>query len=257
MEAFRISAISIFSALFIMIAANGCAKKEEVKHLDKKEVEAIISEYIRSHPQEILAATKKLEQEQRAAQEEAQLRQALANRVDVPSGDSPSHGPADASITIVEFSDFQCPYCARSLGTVATLMERHKGKARLLFKHNPLDFHKQAPLAHKASIAADKQGKFWEYRQQLMSSQSEWGQAADSRGKLIEYAKELNMDVAKFEADMDNPESQENLDNDLALGAKLGVQGTPTYFINGVKVVGARDLAHFEKVIATIAAIDK
>ena len=239
--------------LFLSLAIAGISPPPS-RAMDKNEVEKIIQEYLSAHPEEVAAAMRKFQMEQRIAQQEAEIRLALRNRVDVPVGDSPAMGPDNAPITIVEFSDFQCPYCARSVATVHTLMERHKGRARLVFKHSPLAFHAKAPQAHRASMAAGEQGKFWEYRQALMAKQDDWGKANDSRARFIAYAGDMGMDAEKFAMDMDNPEFQKRLEADQELGLAMGVQGTPTYFVNGAKVVGAQDLAYFEKVIKAVTA---
>jgi len=242
----------LFPALLLSLAIAGISPAPAAA-MDKQEVEKIIQEYIKNHPEEVASAMQKFQAEQRIAQQEAELKQSLANRMEAPVGDSPTQGSADAPLTIVEFSDFQCPYCARSVGTIHALMKNHTGKARLVFKHAPLPFHAKAPAAHKASMAANEQGKFWEFRQILMATQQDWGKVEDGKAKFITYAKQLGMDAARFERDMDNPKYQRILDEDMALGKKLGVQGTPTYFINGARVVGARDLAYFERVITAVS----
>jgi len=221
--------------------------------LDKKEVEAIVREYIKNNPQEISAAMQKFEADQRAAAQEAAVKQALANRKTVPIKGSPFTGPAKAPVTIVEFSDFQCPYCARSLGTINQLMNNHKGKIKLVFKNAPLPFHDKAPAAAKAAMAAHAQGKFWEYRDALMAKQNEWGQAADPKANFVAYAKEMRLDVARFEKDLANPAFEKRLEEDKAVGAPLGVQGTPTYFINGAMLVGAQDISQFERIVMEVS----
>lgn len=248
----RVGAILCVTVAFALWA-NGCVSENENKEMGKAEVEAIVRDYIKNNPQEITAAVKQFEQQQRQAQEQAQLNQALQQRVEVPIGSSPSQGPSDAPITIVEFSDFQCPFCARSVPTIQALRANHPDQTRLVFKNAPLDFHTQAPAAHKAAMAAGEQGKFWEYRQILMAHQQEWAKEVDGKEKFIAYATQLEMDIAKFEKDMQNPEYEKVMTEDNALAKKLGVQGTPTYFINGAMVVGARDLGYFEKVLSEVA----
>jgi protein-disulfide isomerase len=232
----------------------GCAeKKTATAEEKKKEMESAVRDYIKNHPEEVVAALQSGQEKQRQAQEEAEIKQALANRVEVLIGDSPSQGPADAKITIVEFSDFQCPFCARSMETIDALMDRHKGGVRLVFKNAPLPFHDKAPDAAKAAMAAGFHGKFWEYRAKLLGNQNEWGKAADSKALFVKYAKELGLDTARFEKNLADPVFQKRLDEDKAAAEKLGVGGTPTYFINGVRVTGARDISLFEKVIAEVA----
>jgi protein-disulfide isomerase len=246
MEVYRKLALILFLSAMMVAAPRALA-------MDKNEVEGIIREYIKAHPQEISAAMKKYEADERAAAQEAAVKQALANRKTVPTNGSPSTGPATAPITVVEFSDFQCPYCARSVGTITQLMANHKGQIRLVFKNAPLPFHDKAPGAAKAAMAAEAQGKFWEYREVLMTKQNEWSQSADPKANFVAYAKDMKMDGARFEKDMSNPAFQKRLDDDKAVGAPLGVQGTPTYFINGAMVVGAQELSQFERIVAEVA----
>jgi protein-disulfide isomerase len=159
---------------------------------------------------------------------------------------SPAKGPADAPITIVEYSDFQCGFCLRANATVAQVLARYGDKVRRVFKHFPLDFHKEAPLAHLASLAANEQGRFWEMHDRLFANQR-----ALQRDDLLAHAKALGLDMARFTADLESPRLKAILDRDLAEGAKLGVEGTPTFFINGTALVGAQPESAFT------AAIDK
>jgi protein-disulfide isomerase len=157
---------------------------------------------------------------------------------------SPARGPADAPVTIVEFSDFQCTYCLRSKPTVAQVLERYPGKIRLVFKHFPLEFHKEAPLAHRAALAANEQGKFWEMHDLIFANQARMG-----RDDLIAHAKTLGLDMPRFLKDFDDSRFIAFIDRDLAEGMKVGVDGTPTFFINGTALVGAQPLDAFTAVI--------
>ncbi|MBI4664918.1 MAG: thioredoxin domain-containing protein [Nitrospinae bacterium] len=221
---------------------------------DRAEVEAIIRDYIKKHPEEIAEALQKHMESQRARQEEAAFQQALRDRVSVPLEGSPSLGPDKAQFTIVEFSDFQCPFCARAVGIIHDLVSKHRGKIRLVFKQLPLPMHAKAQDAAKASLAANAQGKFWEYREKLMATQAEWGPAPNARALFLKYAREMAMDVNRFEKDMAKPEFQKRIDADMQLAKKLNVNGTPAYFVNGVKITGARELEYFEKVMNAVGA---
>jgi len=153
-------------------------------------------------------------------------------------------GSSKAQVTIVEFSDFQCPYCSRVLGTLDKLMKDYPDKVRVFFKHNPLPFHSDAPLAAQAAVAADKQGKFWQMHDILFKNQS-----ALKRENLEKYAAEIGLDVAKFKKDIDAPETKKQVDEDLDLGKKLGVQGTPNFFINGRPIRGAVPYEQFKSAV--------
>ena len=225
--------------------------------LDKREVDAIIKEYIRNHPDEILESVTKYQRARAEAEEEKQFKQSLAARVSAPEDGSPAIGPKDAKIILVEFSDFQCPYCSRASETVSALMNNYKGKIRVVFKHLPLPMHGHAVSAAKASMAANAQGKFWEYHDKLMRGQREWAGLPNPNGMFVQYAKDLSMDAGRFERDMANPDFQKRVDDDIALAKRLAINSTPTFFVNGARVAGARDAAYFDKVIAAVLESDK
>jgi protein-disulfide isomerase len=221
--------------------------------MDKAEVEAIVKEYIKNHPEELAQSLQKFSETQREKQDDEGFKKALAEKVNVPVAGSPSLGPDNAQFTLVEFSDFQCPYCARSVGTVKEFMKKNPGKVRLVFRNMPLPNHSKAPDAAKAALAAGEQGRFWDFREKLMATQGEWSSSADHKQKFTKYAKEMALDISKFERDMGKPEFQKKIDDDIAFAHTAGINGTPTYFLNGVRITGARDLAYFDKVLAALS----
>lgn len=157
----------------------------------------------------------------------------------------PSRGPASAPVTIVEFSDFQCPYCARVTPTLDQILERFPEKVRIVFRHLPLPFHGQAKLAAQAAVCAERQGLFWEYHDQLFANQG-----ALQRPQLIDYANLLELGAEDFEACMDSAETLARVDADLAAAQALGATGTPAFFINGIMLSGAQPFEAFEAVIS-------
>ena len=179
---------------------------------------------------------------------QADRRKQAEPKILVDTADAPMLGNdvGTVPVTIVEFTDFQCPFCSRGNTTVKQLMENNPGKIRLVFRHNPLPFHKDAMLAHQAAEAAKIQGKFWEYYQILFDNQKELG-----RDKLLEYARSINLDIVKFEADMDSQAVKDRIAADLELSKKYSVSGTPHFFINGTRTVGALPIEQFQ------AAVDK
>lgn len=219
---------------------------------DRQEIETIVEEYIRTHPEVLMQTLQKYQEEARARQEQAEFMAAVKNPVAVPEENSPALGPKNAPITIVEFSDFECPYCARSWPTIQGIMKRHEGKVRVIYKHSPLPFHKKAIPAHKAALAAARQGKFWPYHDLLVANLQTW-QGGDEQAAFAAYADQLGLDAARFRKDMADPKLDETIQRDMKLGEKLGVQGTPTYFVNGVIVRGARSGDYFQKVIDATA----
>ena len=163
---------------------------------------------------------------------------------DVKLGDAPVKGPASAKVTVVLFSDFQCPFCSRALPVMKEIEDEYKGKVRLAFKQLPLPFHDKAHLAAQASLAANEQGKFWPYHDKLFANQG-----ALDRPSLEKYAEELGLNMAKFKAALDSGKYKDKVDSDAKEGAAVGASGTPTFFINGTKVVGAQPFPAFKTII--------
>ncbi|KIG18855.1 DSBA-like thioredoxin domain protein [Enhygromyxa salina] len=164
----------------------------------------------------------------------------------IAAGDVPSYGPADAKVTIVEFSDFQCPYCSAAATAFTELKKSHGDRVRFVFRQFPLSFHQQAHLAAQASLAAHAQGKFWEFHDKLFANQKALG-----REDLEKYAEEIGLDMKAFKAALDDGTYKQTVDDELALGQEVFVEGTPTMFINGVRVGNATDAA------AVAAELDK
>jgi protein-disulfide isomerase len=166
-------------------------------------------------------------------------------RVEVGTDDDPTRGGgAAAPVTIVEFSDFQCPYCSKAEGVVDEVMKKYGDKVRLVYRDYPLSFHPNAENAAMASECAQEQGKYWEMHKAMFANQSKL-LAAD----LVETAGTLGMDKDKFKTCLDTGKFRSEVQKDFQDGQKAGVSGTPTFFINGVMIVGARDVASFTEII--------
>lgn len=181
----------------------------------------------------------------KAAAPKAAKPAAKVDAKDLALGNAPILGPKNAPITIVEYSDFQCPYCKRGDASLKEAISDYKGKVKVAFKHYPLPFHKKAPGASKAAMAAGEQGKFWEMHDLLFENQSSLG----SNDTYIGYAEQLGLNVDKFKKDLDNPEYDKIIAQDMAQGKKVGVRGTPAFFINGTRLVGAQPASKFKSVI--------
>ena len=162
----------------------------------------------------------------------------------VPVGNSPVKGNANAPVTIVMFSDFQCPFCARVEGTLREIEGRYGGSIRIVWKNNPLPFHDKAEPAARAALAAHAQGKFWEMHDLIFANQG-----ALSFEDLHAYASELGLNMAKFEADMNAPTAAASIKEDQALSTRLGARGTPHFFINGFRLRGAQPVTTFTELI--------
>jgi protein-disulfide isomerase len=183
-------------------------------------------------------------QQQAARSEQERMDSQFKNPVKVDLGDSPVRGPADAKVTIVEFSDFQCPFCQRGTGVMEEVLKEYPKDVKLVFKNLPLPFHEKAKPAAKAALAAKMQGKFWEMHDLLFKNQSQLGEEF-----FIKCAEDLKLDVAKFKTDMASPEVDKIIQEDTAQAQSLGVNGTPGFFVNGVLVSGAQPLPAFKSII--------
>ncbi len=158
----------------------------------------------------------------------------------------PSKGPDDAEITIVEFSDFQCPFCGRVNPTIDQVMKKYGDKVRVVFRQYPLPMHAEAPKAGEASLCANDQGKFWEMHDAMFADQQ--GLTVD---KLKEKAAAIDgVDTATFDKCLDSGQYGETVQKDLAEGSEAGVSGTPAFFINGRFISGAAAFETFDEIIS-------
>jgi protein-disulfide isomerase len=164
--------------------------------------------------------------------------------VEVSLGSTPAKGNPKAPVTIIEFSDYQCPFCKRAESVVDEVMKTYGEKVRLVFRDYPLPMHPLARPAAEAANCANAQGKFWEYHAKLFQNQSALGD-----DKLKEYAKDLGLDQAKFEQCLAAKPYKAAIDKDVEDGSKVGVNGTPAFFINGRMLSGAQPFEKFKEVI--------
>ncbi|HZJ55009.1 MAG TPA: thioredoxin domain-containing protein [Myxococcaceae bacterium] len=160
------------------------------------------------------------------------------------AAEGPTRGPKDAPVTIVEFSDFECPYCGSAHDTVEQVMNAYAGKVRLVYRQFPLSFHPRAAKAAEASLCAGDQGKFWEYHDVLFKNQKKL-EPTD----LKAHATEVGLDAQKFGQCLDSGDKKKTVDADQQAGLAAGVGGTPAFFINGIFLNGAQPLDEFKKVI--------
>lgn len=156
----------------------------------------------------------------------------------------PAKGPDAAPITIVEFSDFECPFCGKAEESVSQVMEKYAGKVKIVFRHFPLSFHPNAPKAAEASMCANEQGKFWEMHKELFAHRD-----ALTVGDLKKHAATIGLDQAKFDTCIDTGAMKAIVEKDTKAGAEAGVSGTPAFFINGKLLSGAQPFGEFQKVI--------
>jgi protein-disulfide isomerase len=190
---------------------------------------------------EALAAAPAQQPAQRPQQPTAQPSD---ERLRVPVGDSPSKGPADALVTIVEFSDFHCPFCTRVNPTIDQLFAQYGDDIRVVFKQNPLPMHANAPMASAASLAAHAQGKFWEMHDIMFENQR-----AQTRADMDGFAEQLGLNMEQYNAFMESGEADAVIQADMALATQLQARGTPHFFVNGRRLRGAQPVANFQGVI--------
>lgn len=159
---------------------------------------------------------------------------------------SPIWGDKDAKVTIVEFSDFQCPYCSRAAATIDEVKAKYKGKVKIAFKHFPLPFHREAGPASEAAMCINEQSvdKFWKYHDILFKNQMKLAEE-----NLKDYAKQAGADMKKFEECYTGKKFAEFIKKDMKDGEKAGIRSTPTFLINGEPVQGALPFKKFAEVI--------
>jgi protein-disulfide isomerase len=156
----------------------------------------------------------------------------------------PAAGPQSAKVTIVEFSDFQCPYCSKASKTVQQLREAYGDKVRIVFKEHPLPFHDNASLAAQAAAEANAQGSFWPFHDRLFANQK-----ALARTDLEATAQSLGLDMARFRSALDSGTHKAHVEQDSAQASALGATGTPAFFINGRLLSGAQPIEVFKQAI--------
>ncbi len=166
-------------------------------------------------------------------------------RYDIPTENSYALGPADAPITIVEFSDFECPFCRRWHAEVyKPLLDAYPGKIRLVYRNLPLtSIHPDAMGAAEAAMCAGEQDVYWKYHDKLFSSESL------GNSVYIQYAQDLGLNMPAFEACLSDHKYQKTIEADSDFAINLGIRSTPTFFINGLAIVGAQPLDVFKQVI--------
>ena len=221
--------LGLFAVLGVFVVSLAAAQAP----VSREEVRGLIREFIEKNPDLILESLASYESTQRLEQANALIRP-----------HTPTVGPADAAVTVIEFSEFQCPFCARAQETLEALRERYGTRVRFAYKHLPLDFHPQAEPAALAAIAAHNQGKFWEYSAILWENQSRLGARL-----FTKTAEDVGLDMAQFELDREAASTQQALARDLIDARQIGAQGTPFFLINGQPLSGARPLNDFITVI--------
>lgn len=233
-------------ALFVAIISLGLTSGFSAKSADtltKQDVEKMIQEYIYSNGKELGDSLERYAMSER-----------FKTMLDVIRPHTPTQGPEDAVITMVEFSDFECPFCRRVQPTLNKVLERYNGRIRYAFKHSPLEqLHPRAIGASYASQAAHEQGKFFEFRNKIFERQEFSGE------KLWDdVAQEIGLDMKKYNTAKDSDKIHKEVAEDMEDAKRAGVRGTPFFLINGVPVSGAQPFESFvEAIEAQLAIADR
>jgi len=214
------------------------------------QLEEQILQVIRAHPEVIIESVDAYQQEQQRQRQLAQqafLQEIKAN-LQAIIGESPTTGATDTKVVFLEFSDFQCPFCGRAYQTVKEFMAKHGDEVTLVYKHFPLiSIHPQALPAAKAAWAATQQGKFWEYQDALFTQQDKLGEEF-----YLEIAQSLHLDLEQFNRDRNSANADSAIQQDMQLGEKLGVSGTPSFVMNDKAFSGAIPLEEMEKIFQQV-----
>lgn len=220
-------------AVATVFVVGGCADPQEIS-----EIKAKVDE-IQASQKDIVAKLEGLSKGQQQILAKAPAAAPKAPQEDpnkvytIPAGNSYAKGPANAPVVIVEFSDFQCPFCSQAAALIKQVTDAYPNDVRFIYKNYPLPFHKEAMPAARAAIAAGKQGKFFEMHDKLFENYRTL-----SAEYFTKAAQEIGLDLEKFKKDMEDPSTQAQIDQEMKEASAADVRGTPTIFINGKKPQG-------------------
>lgn len=245
-------------SLFLMMAvlmAISCTTKDEIKKIIKENPD-IITETIEANPSEFIDALNKavkIAQETEGKRRQEKEKKALEESYNNPlqptiSENEVFRGNKDGVLTLVEYSDFECPFCSRGFNTVMEILKKYEGKIRFVYKHLPLSFHPNAMPASQyfEAIKLQDAEKAWKFHDEIYNNQRK---LKNGEKFLESVAKKLNVDMKKLKKDISSEAVQKKIDADMEEAAKFGFQGTPGFILNGIPVKGAYPLSHFENII--------
>jgi len=235
------------------------------KNLDSKIAKAIennpdlIFKTIKNNPKRFMETVQtavKSTQKEAAAIQEKKAEDSIIAAISSPlipeiSSKQLIRGPKEAPITIVEYSDFECAYCARSKSTVSALINKYPGKVRVVFKHLPLSFHPSAMISAKyyEAISLQSPKKAYEFHDKVFQNQSS---LKNGEPYLTQIAEDLKVDMVRLQKDLHSNLVKEKIQQDMAEAKKFNFKGTPGFLINGVPVKGAYPVEHFERIISKL-----
>lgn len=238
-----------------LVVATACTSKDDLKKMMKENPE-IITEAIKANPEKFIDALNeavKSAQDGQAKKREEEEKKALEDSFNNPlvaelRADESFRGNKDAQITLVEYSDFECPFCSRGFNTVQELLKKYEGKIRFVYKHLPLSFHPQAMPASQyyEAIRLQDPAKAWKFHDEVYNNQRK---LQNGEAFLKATAKSVGADMNKLAKDIKSEAVQKRIDADMAEAAKFGFQGTPGFLLNGIPVKGAYPTSHFDGLI--------
>lgn len=245
----------ILSLVVLMAMISACTSKDDLKKMMKENPD-IITEAIEANPEKFIDALNnavKAAQEGQSQKREQDEKKALEESFNNPlkaeiRSDESFRGPKDAPITLIEYSDFECPFCSRGFNTVMELMEKYEGKIRFVYKHLPLSFHPQAMPAAQyfEAIRLQDEEKAWQFHDRIYKEQRK---LQNGESFLKSVAKDLKVDMKKLEKDVNSEAVKKRIEADMEEAAKFGFQGTPGFLLNGIPVKGAYPTSHFVSLI--------
>jgi protein-disulfide isomerase len=238
---------ALLGLLLVTLSITSCSKSVSADNPVNADLEKQVLEILRKHPEVILESVEKYQREQQQQQSDAR-NQAVSKITSNPNaivGKSPKRGTG--KVILVEFSDFQCPYCAKARDSVEQFISKRSADVTLVYKHLPLtQIHNEAMPAAQAAWAAQQQNKFWEFHDALFANQDKLGNAF-----YQEAAKKLGLDMAKFDRDQGSAAAKSAVEADVQLARSLELNGTPTFIMNGQLFSGAVPVEEFEKRLTT------
>lgn len=239
--------------MLLCMGLNSCSIPSQASNnkATDPELEAKVLDIIRKNPQIVLESVQAYQKDKQEKQQKAQKEfvEGMKSNPKSVIGESPSTGSKEQNIVLVEFSDFQCPYCAKTHETLKQFMAKNQDKVTLVYKHLPLaQIHKEAMPSAKAAWAAGQQGKFWEFHNALFTQQDKLGEEL-----YTSTAKTLNLDLKKFDEDRKSKSAETAIQKDVTLAESLGISGTPFLIMNGQAIPGDAQVADLEKLIAQIS----
>lgn len=244
----RLKSLCGFAALGFFCLILGWSLPSQAANRIDPQIEQQVLQIIRKHPEVILESVQTYQQQQQAQIQQTQQAfvQEMKTNPQAVIGDSPTTGSPEHKILLVEFSDFQCPYCAKAHKTIKEFLAKHQGEVTLVYKHFPLsNIHPQAIPAARAAWAAQQQGKFFPYQDALFTHQKELGETL-----YLNIAKDLNLDLEKFKRDQLSADAA--IQQDIQLAMQLGLAGTPFFVMNGETLSGAVELKEIEDALVRV-----